>query len=119
MESWIQKNNTLKRRMELYLAVMDRLTSLLGLVLYEDDGEKNFISPPPIANWSVSFSCLNLNSPPLIPLVEWMPRKGIDSPGDVSIRLNGFYAMPIWKAGQARLHSRVLSLQQVRELPKV
>mmetsp|Transcript_2178 Transcript_2178/g.3237 ORF Transcript_2178/g.3237 Transcript_2178/m.3237 type:complete len:329 (-) Transcript_2178:1639-2625(-) len=92
---WNPQNDFLQSQMELYLTVMNRLSSLLGMVLYEDDDKRNF--PTALSHWNVTISRMHANSPncaPLIPMVEWMPKYNIDAPGDVSIRLYGFYTPP-------------------------
>lgn len=94
-ERWHPPNLVLQSQMELYLTVMKRLASLLGMVLYEDDIKRNFHTA--LSHWNVTISSMHANSPncaQLIPMVEWMPKNNIDAPGDVSIRLHGFYTPP-------------------------
>lgn len=92
---WNPQNDVLQTQMDLYLTVMNRLASLLGMVLYEDDDKRNFHTA--LSHWNVTISRLHANSPktaPLIPMVEWMPKNNIDEPGDVSIQIHGLYTPP-------------------------
>lgn len=81
--------------MELYLTVMNRLASVLGIVLYEDDDQRKFQTG--LSHWNLNISRFHVNGSncaPLIPMVEWMPQNTVQSPGDISIRLEGFYTPP-------------------------
>mmetsp|Transcript_6940 Transcript_6940/g.10539 ORF Transcript_6940/g.10539 Transcript_6940/m.10539 type:complete len:315 (-) Transcript_6940:1664-2608(-) len=94
-ERWKPQTEFLQSQMELYLTVMNRLASVLGIVLYEDDDQRKFQTG--LSHWNVNISRFHVNGPncaPLIPMVEWMPQNTVQSPGDLSIRLEGFYTPP-------------------------
>jgi hypothetical protein len=76
----------LRHDMDLYLTVMNRLATHLGMVLHQS------VTPKPIAHWNVNLlrGYSSQKVAPLVPSVEWRPRKGIEAPGYVMIRLQGF-----------------------------
>jgi hypothetical protein len=108
--------------MELYLTVMNRLATTLGMVLTsdEDDADEHHAAATKalsISHWNVDI-LRGLAYPPqllpstsaatsgtsnesqqqdrriLAPIIEWMPRNGISAPGHVCIRVQGFISAP-------------------------
>lgn len=114
----------LQHQMDLYLAVMNRLVSTLGLVLTEKKNDSSESSLPDTPDENDDFVAVSSSSSSLaaprhwnaeilrgaaypqhllptpegyegpLPIVEWNPRKGSAAPGYVNIRLQGTAAAP-------------------------
>lgn len=102
------EDSEVAHQMQLYLAVMNRLTLSLGLILQPrastrissnaQESDDDFIQGTPESfqpkHWSVqilrgteSDAMEMLHDP--IPLIEWAPKDGMAAPGHVSVRLQG------------------------------
>jgi len=87
----LKGGDNLQNQMELYLTVMKRLASYLGLVFFDDNEHRKYNATPPIIHWSVSFSQENFNSTPLVPIAGLTFRQRTNDPDSVSILLHGFH----------------------------